>query len=164
MTSDALEQMFSTYKYLKDSIKVTSRSINKSIDQLHGNTIFSTERTDRITEKIKSIVSELDDIMTLSLFASFERELRTSIAKLKSLRQNSIGRWTINGIIDAFGDKIEADIRDATKEIYKYRNWVAHGRNKAELPLMRTDPKITFIVLDKFVTQASKVVMENGLE
>lgn len=182
MTSDSLKQVFSTYNYLKDSVKVTKLSIDKSINQLHRNTIFYDKQTkdpNEIIEKIKLVALELDDIMILSLFASFERELRTSIqnilsrainendqiiVKLKLLTSYSIERWAMNDIIDAFDGIVENDVRNKTKQIYKYRNWVAHGKNKDNPPSTRIDSKTAFLVLYEFITQASKVVMEKGLE
>jgi hypothetical protein len=173
MTIDTLDQVFSTYEVLKDSIKVTRRSINKSVGILHNNTIFFGEQNDKIITKISFVEDELDDIMILSLFASFERELRVSIQniidsnikktnpiiiKFIVLTSESIERWTIKDIVDAFDGIVSENIRSKVKQIYDYRNWVAHGKNPDKLPPIRTDPKTVFIILCDFVTQASNTL------
>jgi hypothetical protein len=43
MKPDALQQVFSTYEFLKDSMKVTKISVNRS-GALHDNTIFFGQR------------------------------------------------------------------------------------------------------------------------
>lgn len=173
MTRNTLNQVFSTYEVLKDSIKVTRRSINKYVGILHTNTIFVGEKNEKMIEKISFVEAELDDIMILSLFASFERELRVSIqniidsnirrtnpviAKFIVLTSESIERWIMKDIIDAFDGIVDESTRGRVKQIYDYRNWVAHGKNPDKLPPIRTDPKTVFMVLCDFATQASKVL------
>ena len=173
MTLDTLNQVFSTYEILKDSIKVTKRSINKSEYSFHNKTIFFGEQKNIIISRISFVENELDDIMILSLFASFERELRVSIQNIINLNVNknnpiiikffdltteSIERWIIKDIVDAFGGIVDEDIRSKVKQIYDYRNWVAHGKNPNKLPPIKTDPKTVFIILCEFSTQASAVL------
>ena len=173
MTIDTLNQVFSTYEVLKDSIKVTRRSINKSIGNLHTNTVFFAEQNDIIIKKISSVEEELDDIMILSLFASFERELRVSIQftidlsvqrvnpvinKFIELTSESIERWTMKDIIDAFDGFVNENNRGIVKQIYEYRNWVAHGKNPDKLPSIKTDTKTVFMNLCDFISQASRAL------
>ena len=173
MTLDTLNQVFSTYEILKDSMIVTRRSISKSAYALHNKTIFFGEQKDKIINKISSVETELDDIMILSLFASFERELRISIQniidlnvkkhnpiinKFIELTSESIERWIMKDIVDAFDGIVEENIRGRVKQIYDYRNWVAHGKNPDKLPSIRIDPKTVFMVLCDFALQASTVL------
>jgi hypothetical protein len=172
MKVDALRQVFSTYKFLRDSMKVTKRSINKGYGVLYANTIFRGQRDDEMIGAISSVESELDDIMILSLFASFERELRLSIQgiidsnvqkgnpfliRIVELTSDSIERWAMKDIVDTFEEIVNDAIRSQVKQIYDYRNWVAHGKNPDKTPT-QTDPKTTFIVLKDFITQASTVL------
>ncbi len=93
--------------------------INKDLYMLHNRTVFLGEQKVGILQKITKVELELDDIMILSMFASFERELRSSIqaiidsntnkinetlTKLVSLTTESIERWTIADMIDALED------------------------------------------------------------
>jgi hypothetical protein len=173
MTVDTLNQVFSTYEILKDSMKVARRSINKSVGILHSNTIFFGAQNDKIIHKISFVEAELDDIMILSLFASFERELRVSIQnvidtnvkktnpviiKIIDLTSESVERWTMKDIIDAFDEIVDADIRSKVKQIYEYRNWVAHGKNPDKLPSTKADPKTVFLILRNFAEQTSEIL------
>jgi hypothetical protein len=173
MTTDALDQVFSTYEILRDSVKVTKRSIDKSAYFLHNKTIFPGEQKEIIINKISFVEDELADIMILSLFASFERELRVSIQniidlnvkknnpiiiKFIDLTSESIERWIIKDIVDAFDGIVDESIRSRVKQIYDYRNWVAHGKNPDKPPPIKTDPKTVFMILCDFVIQASTVL------
>jgi hypothetical protein len=173
MTTDTLVQVFSTYEVLKDSIRVTRRSIDKSVGILHNNTIFFGEQNDKAIKRISLVETELDDIMVLSLFASFERELRASIQNMIDsnikktnpvivnfivLTSESIERWIIKDIVDAFDGIVNENIRGRVKQIYDYRNWVAHGKNPNRLPPVKIDPKTVFMTLRDFAMQASNVL------
>lgn len=76
MNDDVVKEVFSVYEVLKDSIKITRRSINNEMYSLHNRTIFWGEQKTEMLDRLSDAVEELDDIMILSLFASFERELR----------------------------------------------------------------------------------------
>jgi hypothetical protein len=172
MKADTLQQVFSTYEFLKDSMKVARKSIKRSLGALHDNTVFFGQNGDEMIAAISSVEVELDDIMVLSLFATFERELRLSMQniidssvkktnsfmlRIVDLTSNSIERWAIKDIVDTFENVVTNTIRSQVKQIYDYRNWVAHGRNIDKMPAIRTDSKTVFIVLTEFMIQASTV-------
>ncbi len=173
MNEQMVSDVFSVYEALKDSIKVTRRSINKDFFELHNRTIFLGEKKDLILEKMIDVENELEDIMILSLFATFERELRSSIQdilesntnkinptveRLSKLTLESIERWTVSDMIDALKDIVSDNLRGKVKQIYEYRNWVAHGRNQNKLPSSKTDPKTTSITLVDFILQAKAAI------
>jgi len=169
MNDDVVKEVFSVYEALKDSIKITRRSINHEMYSLHNRTIFWGEQKTEMLERLSGTVEELDDIMILSLFASFERELRVfiqnivdgninkstrTIERITSLTTDSIERWTVNDMVEAFSDIVDENLRGKVKQIYEYRNWVAHGKNQSRLPSARTDPKTVQITLIDFIHQA----------
>ena len=172
MRIDTLSQVFSTYEVLKDSMLVTERTIDKPIKNLHNKTIFFGEQEDDIRNKMSFVSTELDDIMILSLFASFERELRVfmqDILNLDATRTNPliiksieviVERLAIKDMVDTF-DVVNKDIRSKVMQIYEYRNWVAHGKNPDRLPSIKTDPKTVFTTLCDFISQASSVLLNN---
>ena len=172
MNKNIIEEVFSVYEVIKDSMKVTKRSINQDICSLHNKTIFSGEQRDILLNRITTVEKELDDIMVLSLFASFERELRVSIQnliennicksntvveKLANLTRESIERWSVPDMIDILGDVVSEQHRMAAKQIYEYRNWVAHGKNPNKLP-PKTGPKQAFLLLSEFMEQATAAI------
>ena len=176
MKEDVLREVFSVYEILKDSMKVTRRSIAKDVFNLHSRTIFLYEQKGKMLEKLSESEEELEHIMILSLFASFERELRVSIQniidnnvnkcnstvdKLATLAKSSIERWSVQDMVEAFSDVVDLSLRSTIKQIYEYRNWVAHGKNPNKLPAIRTDPKTVLISLVDFILQA-KQAMQNS--
>lgn len=111
--------------------------------------------------------------MVLSIFASFERELRSSIQdvvvanmsiinktveRINVAAVENIERWTVTDIIDILKDVVSDELRGRAKQIYEYRNWVAHGRNKDQLPSSRTDPKTAYAVLSDFIVNAKDAI------
>lgn len=166
MNKQVVVDVFSVYETIKDSMKVTRRSINKNLFTLHYQTDFFAEGKEDARDKILKAENELDDIMVLSIFASFERELRASIQdvvwanmsvinktveRINSAALESIERWAVTDIIDLLKDVVSEELRGQAKHIYKYRNWVAHGKNKDNLPPSMTDPKTAYAVLSDFI-------------
>lgn len=173
MNSQNIDNVFSVYSLLRDSIRITKRSINRDLAVLNSRTCFLGETKDEALEKISDAETELDDIMVLSLFASFERELRISIqtaldsnmnkinetiAKLATLTSDSIERWTVSDMVDSLSDVVDLEVRSQVKQIYEYRNWVAHGKNINRLPAARADPKMVQRIKDMFVSQAKQAI------
>ena len=64
----------------------------------------------------------------------------------------------MNDIINAFDGFVNENIRGIVKQIYEYRNWVAHGKNPDKLPSIKTDPKTVFMYLCNFISQASRAL------
>ncbi len=173
MNERIVSDVFAVYEFLKDSMKVTKRSINAEMHNLHRSTLFFLEQKEIMANKFEDVEGELDAIMILSLFASFERELRISIQasiekntskvnptlrRLAFLMTNSIERWTVEDMINAMEDVVDAEIRSKAKQIYEYRNWVAHGRNPEKKPAIRTDPKTVQVTLIDFMLQAKNAL------
>ena len=171
MNEDVVRDVFSVYEVLKDALKVTRRSIDREIYTLHNRTIFLGEKKDDVADRLSAVESDLDDIMILSLFASFERELRVfiqdivsrstnkntrTVERITDLATDAIERWTIADMVDAFSDVVDIKLRGRVNQIYEYRNWVAHGKNQNKLPSARTDPKSVQITLIDFILQAKQ--------
>lgn len=168
MKSKVLDDIFQNYSILKDSSKITKRSITKQIQEIHNKTVFSLMETCKAEKIIDDAVESLDDLMVLSLFAAFERELREYISEnIESIKEkvssplsciildyaieNEIEKWRTADIIDLFKYCIHINTIGKCKQILDYRNWIAHGKNKNKLPAAQTDPKITYNTLKDFI-------------
>ncbi len=169
MNKQSVVDVFSVYETIKDSMRVTRRSINKELFYLHYQTDFFANGKHETIDKLADAENELDDIMVLSIFASFERELRTSIQVVVETNLNTINstlerigkasiegieRWTVPDMIDILKDVVSDELRGRAKQIYEYRNWVAHGKNKHKMPSSITDPKTAYVVLSDFIDMA----------
>ncbi len=174
MNEYIVKDVFSVYEVLKDSIKVARRSINKELYKLHGSTVFLGEQKNEMLNRLSVTEEELEDIMVLSLFASFERELRLfiqeivdgnmskpteTIERITLVARNSIERWTLDEMLGVFSEIVDGSLSGKIKQIYEYRNWVAHGKNPDRLPSAATDPKIVQMTLVDFILQAKQAVL-----
>jgi len=163
-------EIYYNYLTVKNSLTVTRRSMNKKISILHRRTIFEELKLNDLNPMLKSADNELADLIVLGLFASFERQLRDEILdkssklqeiiprelgeRLTILAQREIERWRIGEIIDLFNFTVDGDVRGKLKQILKYRNWIAHGRNPNDLPSVpSTDPKTTYETILEFFSQ-----------
>ena len=176
MNENVLKEVFSVYEILKDSMKITRRSIAQDFFKLHGSTVFFSKQKDKMLKKLSDSEKELENLMVLSLFASFERELRVSIQniidnnvnktnstvnKLTALAKSSIERWTVPDMIDAFSEVVGEPLRSRVKEIYAYRNWIAHGKNQNKQPSFKTDPKTVQRNLVDFTSLANQALQNS---
>lgn len=150
--------------FLKDSLKVTKRVLNKKISNIFGKTIFEKQKPKTINTLTESATNELDDLVVLSLFASFERQLRKEIItkslilekidptklgkKISSQVSKEIEYWKIDEIIDLFNPVVDSYICGQLKEIKRYRDWLAHGKMRKKS--VSADPKTTFETIKLF--------------
>ena len=74
--------------------------------------------------------------------------------QLANLTFDSIERWTVKDMIDALSPAVDEDLRGQVKQIYDYRNWVAHGRNPKRQPPARTDARTVATKLTEFLEQS----------
>jgi hypothetical protein len=111
--------------------------------------------------------------MVLALFAAFERGLRLSIQNMLSvnlhaqnqtvlrfaeLSNESVERWTMTDMLFALRDIVDGATRGQVKQVYEYRNWVAHGKNPSRVPTANTSPAPVYALLSQFIIQASAVL------
>jgi hypothetical protein len=148
-------------------------SSEQTIRTFHKGTVFWGKQADEFEPQMLSMVAEFDDIMVLALFAAFERELRISIQnilnatlrtqdltvlRLVELTSESIERCAITDMLFALRAVVDDKIRGQVKQVYDYRNWVAHGKNQNRVPAINASPRLTFKLLSEFITQASTIL------
>lgn len=169
MNSGVVNEHYSVYELLKDAIKIARRSVRIGDYGLLERTGLVSESPDEMKERFDLAEIELQDVMILSMVASFERELRTGIKdafenntaigndtmrRLANLTFDSIERWTVKDMIEAFSTPEHEDLGGQVKQIYDYRNWVAHGRNPRRQPPARTDARTVATKLTGFLEQS----------
>lgn len=169
MNSAVVDHQFEVYELLKDAIKITRRSVGRGNYDLHSRTSLVGEAPRATHERFDHAETELQDVMILSMVASFERELRTAIqdafesnttvgndtmGELVNLTFDSIERWTVKDIINALSPAVDEELRGHVEQIYDYRNWVAHGRSPKKQPPARTDARTVATKLTSFLEQS----------
>lgn len=170
LNTDYILSIYNNYLTVKDSIKVTRRSLAKEISILHNRTIFEDLKSTGANQMMETAGKEVSDLTVLALFASFERHLRDEIStkssklqeiiphvlgdRINELAQKEIERWQISEIIDLFDFAVDGSVRGRMKQILEYRNWIAHGKNPGKLPSIRNvEPKTTYETISDFIAQ-----------
>jgi hypothetical protein len=176
MTADTVNQTFLTYQLIRASLNITEQiaeSSDPTIKALYKNIPFWEKSATDFDSQMVSTTTEFKDIMVLALFAAFERELRISVqnvlsenlnqqnsmvSRLAELTGESIERWTMTDLLSTLRNIVDGNILSQVKQVYEYRNWVAHGKNQHKVPAIKASPRFTFNLITRFVTQASAVL------
>jgi hypothetical protein len=80
------------------------------------------------------------------------------VFRLAELTGDSIERWTMTDLLSILRNIVDSTILGQIKQIYEYRNWVAHGKNQNKMPAIKASPRFTFNLLTRFFTQTSAVL------
>jgi hypothetical protein len=116
---------------------------------------------------------EFNDVMVVSLFAAFERELRSAfqnavntdwhahnptMLNIRGMTTDATERWAVLDMVAALREVVDGNLRGEVKEIYAYRNWVAHGKNSQRTPAWQAAPRRVYRTLTLFIQQAAAVM------
>ena len=140
MTAGRLAEVFAIYEVLRDALRVTRKCIREDCSSCLKETIFSDSQKESAICKINDAERKLEDVMVMSLFASFESELKMAlietieknleakkIGRLAKVIGKKIGRWGVTEIAEVFKDDVKEGTSQKVNEVGKYRSWVAHG-------------------------------------
>ncbi len=168
-----LDQIYKNYTLIKDSIKITKRSVFKNYNDLYQKTSIANERIDSVTSSLDSAQADLDDLMILALYSYFEKSLREFVIQkfstynstldsqivenMNELSKKEIDRWKMNELIDLFNPVLDPRKLGDIKQINKYRNWIAHGKKIDNPPSATVDPKRAFDLLNWFLLELDKL-------
>lgn len=153
--TDNIEAIWRTYQTTKDCLKIASRSISRNDPKMLKKTGFIEDTRDGADEKISASQQDIDDYVIISLWAYFERHMFLQL-KQDMMNPNSkflndkidehLERLKISDVLDVFKVKIDSNLIGEAKQIYEYRNWVAH-RNPKKYPSANTTPDRSYEVL-----------------
>jgi len=127
------------------------------------NRIKVLNQTDTSNSLLTQSAEEINDLFVLSLWATFERFVRDFLQekgeKIQEILPLELGNfyykhlyqeidyWKPEDILDLLkhslfkGDEQEIG---QVKEVLKYRDWVAHGKNPQKMPLSSITPKLAY--------------------
>jgi hypothetical protein len=166
--TNPLSPVMAWYEILRDSMRVTSRVIRKEIrGAITDKHAFHYEQSDVSLLRLSGANQELDDLVVLSLVATFERTLRDFVMErpgriivsddpideaIHSAILSDIEYWRIaDRLIGIFKVQVTSDLQGQIKQIVGYRNWVAHGRATAIPPDGNVPPQFAFEKLSEFL-------------
>src|SRR3990172_11794459 len=102
-----IDAIYNSYLFLKDSLRITGRIFDQKLPGIQRKTIFEAMPYNEFSQAHSVALSELDNLVVLSLFAAFERSLRDNFSKkmdvLKKICPEKLGA----GIYKLTNDEIE---------------------------------------------------------
>jgi hypothetical protein len=174
MTADSINEVLTTYNVINDSMEMIKTLAPKPIDPVIVEKTFAKGKSaTEIGTTIDRQRNEFNDVMVASLFAAFERELRQAflnavntdwsahsptMLNIRGITTDAIERWAILDMIAALRDVVGDNLRGEVKEIYAYRNWVAHGKNRRRTPTRQFYSRQVYKTLSLFIQQAASVI------
>jgi hypothetical protein len=166
-----LDPVMEWYEVADDNQRLMRMFLLKHPDLFPLDSVLSSKTSEEARNTLDKAKTELDDLTIVSLFSIFESKLLNHIASIintisseppnafiKSVAEYAVKnseRWSVNDILDLYKSKINPELIGNIKQIYKYRNWVAHGK-KAARPVV-LDPNTAYQRLDDFLEQADLI-------
>jgi hypothetical protein len=169
--TNPLSPVMDWYEIVRDGMRVTARVIRKEIPKaITDKHVFHYEPAPASLQRLSDANQELDDLVVLSLVATFERAMRDYIMEkpgrmivsddpvdnaIHEAILNDIEYWRIaDRLIEVFKTQIQPMHMGLIKQIVGYRNWVAHGRATAIPPDGNVAPQFAFEQLTGFLERA----------
>ncbi|MDR3333773.1 MAG: hypothetical protein LBT13_02640 [Treponema sp.] len=75
MTTDTINEVFETYKDINVGLDIMKRLAGQPVHTLVADTFLAGKGTKELIKRIEHDQDEFDNVMVVSLFAAFEREL-----------------------------------------------------------------------------------------
>ena len=138
------------YVISRDSNYEMSRLAKENKNALSEKTVFYTIPVTEVISSLRIVREEIDDFAILSMVAVFEQKLLSVVEQiyknidsdvqknfadlsrerelLEFFHKKTLKRWHFEDILELFKDFVDRDFLSQIKLIYKYRNWVAHGK------------------------------------
>lgn len=141
-----LEEIMKWYKLTIESQRVTLKILNSSPEIVPLDSSLAEYTLSEAKEILLKAVNELNDLTVLSLASVFEQSVlgylkslgKETIEKEEKILSKSVlkyalknsDRWHFRDILDIFKSVFSTELVGSVKQVYDYRNWVAHGKKK----------------------------------
>ena len=139
MIMQEIDSIYTFYLFIKDAIRVTGRIFDRQLPGIQKRTMFESMPYDEFTKSHAIALSELDNLVVLSLFAAFERSLRNNLSDkldvLKTICPKNLG----NGIYNLTNAEIE---RWRIEEIFSLFDFMV-----VTVPIIVSTDAVAWIVL-----------------
>ena len=164
-----LQEAYNWHLIAKENHKTILRILDKDPSLFPGDAIYIGYPAAHAKEMLLTAFQEYQDLSIISFVSIFERivldNLLTVASNCKAGEQDAFSRatveyalrnperWHFNDILDLYKTLVPAALVGEIKQIYQYRNWVAHGK-KTPKPYS-IDPKSAYQRLMKFLNEAN---------
>ena len=162
-----LEYTFSCYQISTENHKTVIKILEKDPALFSLNTIYAAQTFAEAKEKMLIAYKELEDLAIVSMVSVFEQKIINHIDEIADTIKNQNsglakavidyglkdpGRWRFKEILDLYKTILPSNLVGQIKQIYEFRNWVAHGKKKPK-PIS-VDPKSACQILTEFLELA----------
>lgn len=180
MITDELDTVMEWYTISVDTHRSMKYLINKNPDAVPLKSLLVSRELSEANELLDTAILELNDQTIISLVSVFEQTLIHCLREIIKNQMNSevkdevyfkLKEYTIkqaehgrfNDMIDLFSRSSDKSLAGLVKQIYKYRNWVAHGKRPEKVPA-KTDPVSAYRNLSEFLNQLQISGLSNVLK
>lgn len=169
---NTLQDVWDWYQSIKDIFHISAQFVTSHITQPHqipSKGPLQGKSIREVRQIITDSQSELSDFIIVALWSQFESALLDHIDRHRNLivqseldpfkrrvldfRLLKSGYWTFDDTLNLYKSFINPSTVGSIKEIYDYRNWIAHGKKKVQ-PKIWT-PDAAFKLLDNFLNLAT---------
>ncbi|RMD04330.1 hypothetical protein D9O40_02465 [Clostridium autoethanogenum] len=166
-----LQEIMEWYKLTIESQRVTLKILNFAPEVVPLDSSLAEYTLSQAKRILLKAENELNDLTVLSLVSVFEQSLldhlkdlsKEAIEKeektlsksvLKYALKNS-DRWHFRDVLDIFKSVLNTELVGSVKQVYDYRNWVAHGK-KETTSITKIDPELAYNRLNEFLGRLGK--------
>ena len=167
----ALDAIWAWYEVARDSLHLVWQLVERYPEEIPAEwvrgRVFELRPRDQVLEELRNARQELDDLVVVALFAAFEQQLldhfEAVVREAQRSAQNPLHRrifsgrlkkprnWKLYEILDCYKAVADPNAIGEIKQIYQYRNWVAHGRREKRPPSIT--PESAYARLHGFLQQ-----------
>jgi hydrogenase maturation factor len=171
MIYNPLKRVWIVYQASRDALKVTKQAISHDDKKtLLFRTTFESQNSTEAKQIIEESLKELEDLLVLSLWSTYERFVRIYLQQKGATLQTTKPAILASPIYEYFCDEVEfwksyqildllkksvfttnSHIIGQAKQILTYRDWVAHGKNPNKLPSSNITARFAYKVLNQIV-------------
>lgn len=165
---DQLERVMNWYNAAMESQRIAVSLLQYDPELLDSNEIFgkSIFAAMSLEEAMEIARTELDDLAILSMVSLFEQTVIQYLIKTSSQMTSSfkdpfkseilsyafsrVDRWPFVEILRLFKPTMGGPIVSEVLQVYSFRNWVAHGKQK-DIEQVKLSPKTAYNRLAAFL-------------
>lgn len=172
-SKDHLKKVLDTYQVTQNALTVADKALDKEAASLFRNTDFVISPEEQAKQIIKECSDELSDLVTISLWAVFQRFVTDYLLQkgvgLKTIEPEylapplhkkfvtSVEYWRFEDVLKLFKPVVGEELVKKIKVIKTYRDFIAHRNPQREKPDKPPTPVETYNDLTKFIQKTLAV-------
>lgn len=167
-----LDETIAWYRTVKANQLLVSKVLKDHIEVVPETSPFFGLSESEATRMLEESAAEVEDLTVVALVSFFEQlvidSLRELVERIETEQTSptmgalagyafrDVERWRFDDILKLFEAALQHGLLDQVRNIYRYRNWVAHGKRKQK-PVI-TDPVTAYEALSRFLSSVGEVV------